>query len=469
MSDVLDGRRAARVAAVRPAGAPYDAGATAAAIRRAAGLMGWASPDGPTFANVIAEGDRVLIKPNWVLHRNDGPWGLDPLVTHPRVIEQVAIAALESPLGELVVGDAPLQRCDFDALVSATGTDEWSARLRARDGRFAGVRDFRRTKSIMDGGLRRAEEDRQPLDDFVLFDLGDRSLLEPITDDGAFRVTRYDPRYMAQTHRRGRHRYLVARAVMDAQVIINLAKLKTHRKAGITCALKNLIGINGNKEFLPHHRIGGSAEGGDCYPGRSRTKRALEYVFDRQNAASSDGGQRLWKQLGRALKVPLRLQGDKLGIDGAWSGNDTIWRTCLDLNRILLYGRADGTVADEPQRRVIHIADAVIGGQGDGPLSAEPLDLGLILAAGNPAAMDLVGSHLLRYDPAAIPITAHAFDDFLWPITRFGRGDVRLVGDLGDGDPAVLLSSDRLDYDVSYPPGWVAAAASAAQGLPAGG
>jgi len=34
--------------------------------------------------------------------------------------------------------------------------------------------------------------------------------------------------------------------------------LKLHRKAGITCALKNLIGINGNKEYLPHHRLGGS-------------------------------------------------------------------------------------------------------------------------------------------------------------------------------------------------------------------
>jgi uncharacterized protein (DUF362 family) len=459
MNDVFDGRREYRVAAVRPAGAPYDAAGTAAAIRRAAELMGWSAENGPTFANVIDQGARVLIKPNWVLHRNDAPWGLEPLVTHPCVIDQVAIAAMKSPLAELVVGDAPLQRCDFDALVAATGIDEWSARLRAHDDRFAGVRDFRRTKSIVDGGLRRAEEDQQPLDDFVLFDLGDRSLLEPITYDGAFRVTRYAPRHMAQTHRRGRHRYLVARAVMDSQVIINLPKLKTHRKAGITCALKNLIGINGNKEFLPHHRIGGSAAGGDCYPGRSRTKRALEYVFDQQNAARSESAQRLWQQLGRALRVPLRLQGDNLDIDGAWLGNDTIWRTCLDLNRILLYGKADATVAETPQRRVIHIADAVVSGQGNGPLSAEPLNLGLILAADNPAAMDLVGSHLLRYDPSAIPITAHAFEEFLWPITLFGRGDVRLAGDLGEGDPAVLLRPERLDYTVSYPPGWVGAAA----------
>jgi uncharacterized protein (DUF362 family) len=60
---------------------------------------------------------------------------------------------------------------------------------------------------------------------------------------------------MAKTHHPGVHQYLVAKEVIEADIIINLPKLKTHRKAGVTCALKNLIGINGNKEYLPHHRV----------------------------------------------------------------------------------------------------------------------------------------------------------------------------------------------------------------------
>src|SRR6185295_10457402 len=95
----------------------------------------------------------------------------------------------------------------------------------------------------------------------------------------------------------------------------------------------------------------------------------------------------------------LRVSGDELSVEGSWSGNDTIWRTALDLNRILVYGRADGTLADSPQRRVLHIVDAVIAGQGDGPLSPSPLPLGLLVAGENPAAVDWVGAILLGYDP----------------------------------------------------------------------
>lgn len=33
------------------------------------------------------------------------------------------------------------------------------------------------------------------------------------------------------------------------------ARPKTHRKADVTIFLRNLVGINANKEFLPHHAV----------------------------------------------------------------------------------------------------------------------------------------------------------------------------------------------------------------------
>src|SRR3712207_1231170 len=162
-------------------------------------------------------------------------------------------------------------------------------------------------------------------------------------------------------------------------------------KAGNTSTLKNLIGINGNKEYLPHHRLGGSARGGDCYPGDNPFKRALEYVFDRQNESASATASRAWAGAATQLyRVLRRTGGDGLGVEGAWSGNDTVWRTCLDLNRILLYGRADATLAEEPQRRVLHVVDAVVAGQGNGPLAPQPLALGLLLVGASAAAVDYV-------------------------------------------------------------------------------
>src|ERR1022692_1434372 len=50
----------------------------------------------------------------------------------------------------------------------------------------------------------------------------------------------------------GAHRYAVGNTVLSADVILNVPKLKTHMKTGMTGALKNFVGIVGSKDFLPH-------------------------------------------------------------------------------------------------------------------------------------------------------------------------------------------------------------------------
>lgn len=433
----------------------------AVALQRLSGQLNWSNEQHGTFGEVIPPGAKVLIKPNLVLHENQGPWGLDAVVTHPSIVRAVAEAALGAEPAEVLVGDAPIQGCDFDRLMNLTGLDEWSKALAERDSRFKGIMDFRRTTCTFDNGVRHATENLKPEDRYVLFDLGADSLLEPVTDENeSFRITCYDWRMLAKTHTSGRHCYLIARDVLEADVVINLPKLKTHKKAGITSALKNLVGINGNKEYLPHHRLGGSQAGGDCYPGGSLINRALEFTLDRQNTSSSLAATRVWNGLSLQLDRARRLSGDKIGVEGSWSGNDTVWRMTLDLNRILLYGRADGTLADTPQRRVIHIVDGVVAGHGDGPLSPQPLPLGVILGGSNAAAMDLVGARLLGYDPGKVSVVREAFGDFRWPITTFTSNDVILSGDLGAGRAEELLAERSVNAQVIHPVGWCDAAAT---------
>jgi uncharacterized protein (DUF362 family) len=447
-----------RVALTVLSGARYAAdehgdAALTEALGQACKLLGWAADASAPFGAVIPRGARVLIKPNFVAHENQGPWGLEPLITHPSLIRAVVAAALRAEPAELLVGDAPLQACDFGKLLRATGLDVWADALRTHEPRFAGIQDFRRTTCSFVDGARVASENLQPEDRFVLFDLGHESLLEPVTTtEGAFRVTCYDPRLMARTHAPGRHQYLVTRAAMDADVIINVPKLKTHKKAGVTGALKNLVGINGNKEYLPHHRVGGAQAGGDCYPGRSLTKRALEYAFDREHMATSPVEGEIWRVIENQLQRALRVTGDQVGVEGSWSGNDTVWRMSLDLNRILLYGRGDGTLSDTPQRQVLHVVDAVIAGQGDGPLMPQPLSLGVLLAGENAAAVDWVGAQLLGYDPACVPIVREAFSDFRWPIALFSPDEVLMVGDEMPRESAA---------SIIHPVGWRNAAQAA--------
>ena len=67
-------------------------------------------------------------------------------------------------------------------------------------------------------------------------------------------------------------------------------------------------------------------------------------------------GARLVRWVRRAEN---RARGDAFIRSGNWYGNQTTWRMCLDLNRIALYGRLDGSIADTPQRRLVHIVDAI--------------------------------------------------------------------------------------------------------------
>lgn len=443
-----------RVSVVRVVPAEYrDEGLIEQSVARAVELLNWDQGRSRPFGNIVHPDDRVLIKPNLVTHQNQGPWGMEPLITHRAHILAVARAVLASQPFEVLIGDAPVQGCDFETLLHDSGIGAACEDLRQADERFKGIVDFRRTSCDFVAGVRRPHDDLRELDRFVLFDLQGESLLEEITtDERAFRVTCYDPQLLANTHSKGKHQYLVAREAIEADLVINLPKLKTHKKAGMTCAMKNLIGINGNKEYLPHHRIGGAASGGDCYPDASTVKKSWEYALDRMNSAGSLTTAFAWRQTATQLGRLASITGDKFGVEGSWSGNDTIWRTCLDLNRILIYGRTDGALADAPQRRVINIADGVIAGQGDGPLKPQPLGLGVIVAGVNPAAVDLVGSRLLCYQAERIPCVRNAFAHFRWPLTEFSALDVAVCGDLGESIEEVGTYSKR--FEISHPIGW---------------
>jgi uncharacterized protein (DUF362 family) len=424
-------------------------------VRALARVLAWTSGPAGAFGAAVEPGDRVVVKPNWVLHENQAGRDFDPLITHGTLTGAVIAELLESDASSIVLGDAPIQGCKFPVLLANMDYDRRVAAVAGDDRRFRGPIDFRRTVSDVSGGVRSAREDVRSLDQYVLFDLGEHSYLEPVTSgDGKFRVTMYPPALMQRTHAPGRHQYLVAREIIDADVVVNLPKLKTHKKAGVTCALKNLVGINGNKEFLPHHRIGSPSDGGDCYPEPSKTKALLERVLDLQNTYSGPVAQRPLALAARVLDGIARRQGDRIGVEGAWSENDTVWRMCLDLNRILVYGGRDGAIHGDPQRRVLTIVDAIVAGQGDGPLAPVALPMGLLYAGNSPAGVDWFSAALLGYAPDRIPIVRGAFLPSPWPLVDFPPADIRVVDSGAALSITEFLRSKRLPRDIEHPPGW---------------
>lgn len=401
----------------------------------------------------VRPGDRVAVKPNWVLHWNKSGAGLECLVTHQSLIEALLEYLFVTEPRDVVIGDAPVQGCDFDALREECGLDDIVSRFRRR-GLNVRVEDFRRT--VLPGerlGGERIEEARG-MEHYVLYDLGPDSLLEPISDDAdRFRVTMYNPDLLRRTHRRGRHQYLVAREVIEADVVFNLPKLKSHKKACVTGALKNLVGINGHKEYLPHHRKGGSRNGGDCYAGGSWLKSGAEFVYDYANRLQPGRGQALLARSGEILLRLATVFGEDPNLEGSWFGNDTVWRTCLDLQRILRYGTRDGGMSDHPQRLVVSITDAIVAGEGDGPMAPTPVAAGFLTGGTNPAAVEWVNTRLMGFDPARIPLTRHAFDRFRYPLATFTVEEVLVR----EGE-TLLRASDVFPPDgraFRPPAGWV--------------
>jgi len=374
----------------------------------------------------IRPGSRVVLKPNWVLHRNKSGQGIDCLLTHASLIKAVLeYVALAHPRS-VVVGDAPVQGCDFEALRRACGLSTLAEVCRGR-GFDVAIVDFRRTLLPGEKLGRTRIENHRGMENFVLFDMKGESLLEPLASDaGKFRVTMYNPELMWKTHAPGRHQYLIAREVVEADVVINLPKLKCHKKAGITGALKNLVGINGNKEYLPHHRRGGTADGGDCYPGKSWLKEKAESLLDVANRREPGLVQGLLGRCAHLLRGSAWMLGADDNLEGSWHGNDTVWRTSLDLQRILRYGHEDGTLRETPQRSVISITDAIVAGEGEGPMAPRPVKAGFLTGALNPAAADWVHARLMGFDPYKIPLVREAFTDFKYPLTTFEPSAVRV-------------------------------------------
>ncbi|GAG23336.1 unnamed protein product, partial [marine sediment metagenome] len=208
----------------RIAGAPYaDHQIIANLIHDALLQAGLGQIDSEVpLADIIKPGMTVLLKPNWVLHYNQGGYGMECMVTQPEFLLAVLREVVAAKPGRVILGDAPIQGCKWDELV----TDDFQqAVIQLAPCCKVEFIDFRRTILRKGSLVEGVQIDAREQDKYILFDLGPDSLLEPISvPPGRFRVTMYDPDKLAMTHCPGRHQYLLCREAFEANVILNLPK-----------------------------------------------------------------------------------------------------------------------------------------------------------------------------------------------------------------------------------------------------
>jgi uncharacterized protein (DUF362 family) len=390
-----------------------------AALLRAAGLDSL-NP----FAPWIQPGMSVLIKPNWVRHAATGWADLEALTTHPSILRPVvefAAAALRLPdgtfSGQIILADAPLQSADFDLLMQQSGLPPLLAYWR-QQGIPIRLVDLRRVIADTDDTTAVVRDSRSapgdPLGDTIV-DLGSRSRLDALLSQGGrVGVSNYDSTTTTQHHQPGRHQYRIANSLLSADVVLNLPKWKTHVKTGITGALKNFIGINCDKAYLPHFRIGSPRQGGDEYPDSWKGKllASLRPVLERSLPAPVlDAARRLTLAVSRKTQSPMVF-------GGAWPGNDTLWRTVHDMVFIARWLGPGGALLAQP-RPVLSLMDAVVAGEGDGPLRPETAPFGALLFGVDPGWVDVHAAALSGCRWQDIEVLAHLADAEAQAISDF--------------------------------------------------
>ncbi|MBT0159184.1 DUF362 domain-containing protein [Candidatus Bathyarchaeota archaeon A05DMB-2] len=284
---------------------------TKAAVRTAADMIGG-------IDKIVHSGDTVLIKPNLVNIYSAESGN----TTHSSLVEPLIEACYQNGASQIFVGDGSSE-FETEAAFIISGIKKIVKRLQ-HNGVPVKTVDLNRDKN-------------------------------PKTNE-------FDTVHLGKEGAHPNHIYGIAHTVLSSDVLISVPKLKSHSLAGISVALKNMIGI------APGEYYG--------YP-------------KRRNESLPHG----------SFRSPMH--------------NDVIWRTIHDLNKIAL----GNYVASPKKRRYMAVVDGIVAGSYDKvvPLGDDfwmaawkPTRVGVVMAGFDPVAVDTVAARVMCYRPEKIPAIAHA-------------------------------------------------------------
>jgi hypothetical protein len=361
--------------------------------------------------------------------------------------------------GRIIIADGPELNADFDKILSHQPLNEWKA-ITVQHNITLQIIDLREELFIQDKNvtIEKLKLPGDPKGKVVANLLNENSeFFGHIKSDKGYFGAGSDIREVNRAHDGHTNLYSVSRSVVEADVFINLPKLKTHKKGGITCSLKNLVGINTYRNYLPHNSIGTPADGGDQFPA-SQAKSRIESAFMpfiHQNILKRP---LLAKLFSPVIGLGKMIFGDNRETirGGSWYGNDTLWRMVLDINKVLFYLNPDGTLRDgslSKMKRYITIVDSIVAGEGNGPKAPDAINAGYIIAGLNPVSVDAVCARMMNFDCKKIPSIGNAFRIINFPLVGFNMEDIKILFK----EEEYFLSNFPSSLVVNFKPhqGWV--------------
>lgn len=376
----------------------------------------YGKPDWNPFGGFIKSGDTVVIKPNLVVDTCYlSPTEFQSAVTHGSIIRPIIdyVFIALSGKGKIIVADGPIDLTDFHDATTKNGLFQTVNYLRNEFSVPVELVDLREERlkkmsSIILGGFELSVWIREKLSGdpsgYITVDLKEDSEFEGIADKCQYIRSTQLIRNKSEPknhHRPGMHEYSIAKTVLDADVIINVPKLKAHKKTGNTINLKNIIGVTVPRYWMPHYM-----EGYDEYDDSIGIKRKIiKHLWSLFHIRSV--GCLLIKDLSNTHKIE---------IGGSNPKNDTLWRSILDINKILFYADKNGIMRDNPQRKFFSIVDGVISGEKDAPLSPSPVETGIVIGGFDPIAVDYICTDIMGFDYRKIKVILNSLGLDKYPL-----------------------------------------------------
>jgi uncharacterized protein (DUF362 family) len=381
------------------------------------------------LGHLIRPGDRVFIKPNLVSHEHRSRTCRDDLfavITHPAVVRAVAdyAAIALRGRGEIVVGDNPSIDADFSKILEHTRLDTLPRFYCSQFGIKCRVLDLRPmwTPRLSDYGFQtRAAALPGDPEGSSLLNLGRDSRFYGM-DSSQFRGVFTNRHETIRHHSGDRQEYSISNTILNADVFISVPKLKAHHKVGATLNVKGLVGINSNKNLLPHWRVGYAADGGDEFPTvhrrldpwRLRVVHALEDLIPEPIFLA--GRKFMPRAVTRAFERHAAHSHERFR--GAWDGNDTCWRMAADLYAAFVQDRTGWRARQgKAPLRTLSIIDGVTAGEGDGPFCPTPRQAEVLLGSEDLLLADALAVRFMDFDIGEVRYLASLLRDAGWDVS----------------------------------------------------
>jgi uncharacterized protein (DUF362 family) len=371
-------------------------------------------PNWNPFKDIVKPGMTVFLKPNTVRHYHMDGKDVFSIIIHASVVRPILDYVLKAlnGSGRIIIGDSQVLFGRFKEAYSISQIDKMLDWVREKNPNVPiecfDLRIVQGVRTYMYGKWGREKIEQDPRG-YSWVNLGDRSAFKDI-DPKRLRIVYCNHKVMYKHHSNGKHEYLIPNSFLQADAVIGIAKFKTHRRTAVTLAQKNYFGIPALKDTMPHFITGSPSDGGDQYINPSLRKRIALKLNDNIHSNPFVPMKFIFailKKLVWNTHYIFRFKDDVY--EAMWYGNDTLWRTLQDINRIVFYADKNGKIQDTPQKNHFHIVDGIIGGEKNGPVNCDPVYPGILMTGYNALAIDTVGATLMGFDYKKIPLINNTY------------------------------------------------------------